>query len=287
MSRKFALWSIPVALLVFLLKLLAWKMTGSVALLSDALESTVNVIAAGLAYYAVRLADKPADSRHPYGHTKAEYLSAVAEGVMILIAALLVIREAVAALPNPHIEDAPMLGIGVNVIAAIINGLWAYALLRVGRRNRSPALQASARHIFTDVLTSAGVVVGVILALATGWLILDPILAILVALNILLEGWHVISESVDGLMDASIDSDTRAEVERIIAREMGSALEFHDLKARFSGAILFAEFHLVVRQDMSVRQAHDICDRIEHVLETKFPGSSFSIHVEPEAERKT
>ncbi|MDP2520593.1 cation diffusion facilitator family transporter [Shimia thalassica] len=287
MSRKFALWSIPVALLVFLLKLLAWRMTGSVALLSDALESTVNVIAAGLAYYAVRLADKPADSRHPFGHTKAEYLSAVAEGVMILFAALLVIREAIAALPNPHIEDAPMLGIGVNIVAAIINGLWAYALLRVGRRNRSPALLASARHILTDVLTSAGVVVGVILASATGWLILDPILAILVALNILREGWHVISESVDGLMDASIDAVTRAEVESLIAREMAGALEFHDLKARFSGAILFAEFHLVVGQNMSVGRAHDICDRIEHALETKFPGSSFTIHVEPETERKT
>lgn len=287
MSRKFALWSIPVALLVFLLKLLAWRMTGSVALLSDALESTVNVIAAGLAYYAVRLADKPADSRHPFGHTKAEYLSAVAEGVMILFAALLVIREAIAALPNPHIEDAPMLGIGVNIVAAIINGLWAYALLRVGRRNRSPALLASARHILTDVLTSAGVVVGVILASATGWLILDPILAILVALNILREGWHVISESVDGLMDASIEAVTRAEVESIIAREMAGALEFHDLKARFSGAILFAEFHLVVGQNMSVGRAHDICDRIEHALETKFPGSSFTIHVEPESERKT
>ncbi|MBM1558590.1 cation transporter [Sulfitobacter mediterraneus] len=286
MSRKFALWSIPVALLVFLLKLLAWKMTGSVALLSDALESTVNVIAAGLAYYAVRLADKPADSRHPYGHTKAEYLSAVAEGVMILIAALLVIREAVAALPNPHIEDAPMLGIGVNVIAAIINGLWAYALLRVGRRNRSPALQASARHIFTDVLTSAGVVVGVILALATGWLILDPILAILVALNILREGWHVISESVDGLMDASINSDTRAEVKRIIEQEMDGALQFHDLRARSSGAVLFAEFHLVVGCDMAVGDAHDICDRIEKALETQFPGSSFTIHLEPDTELK-
>lgn len=286
MSRKFAFWSIPVALLVFLLKLLAWKMTGSVALLSDALESTVNVIAAGLAFYAIRLGEKPADARHPFGHTKAEYLSAVAEGVMILIAAGLVLREAITALPNPHIEDAPMLGIGINIIAAIVNGIWAYTLLRVGRRNRSPALQASARHIFTDVLTSAGVVVGVILALATGWLILDPILAILVALNILREGWHVISESVDGLMDASIDDETRAEVESIIQREMGEALQFHDLRVRLSGAVLFGEFHLVVAKEMSVGQAHDICDGIEKSLETKFPGSAFTIHLEPDTELK-
>lgn len=287
MSRKFAFWSIPVALLVFFLKLLAWKMTGSVALLSDALESTVNVIAAGLAYYAIRLAEKPADARHPFGHTKAEYLSAVAEGAMILIAAGLVLREAIAALPNPHIEDTPMLGIGINIIAAIVNGIWAYALLRVGRRNRSPALQASARHIFTDVLTSAGVVVGVILALATGWLILDPILAILVALNILREGWHVISESVDGLMDASIDDETRAEIVSIIQREMGEALQFHDLRVRSSGAVLFGEFHLVVSKEMPVGQAHDICDTIEKSLEAKFSGSTFTIHLEPDTEIKT
>jgi cation diffusion facilitator family transporter len=286
-SRKFAFWSIPVALLVFLLKLLAWQMTGSVALLSDALESTVNVIAAGLAFYAVRLAEKPADARHPYGHTKAEYLSAVAEGVMILIAAFLVLREAIAALPNPDIDDAPMLGIGVNIFAAIVNGIWAYALLRVGRRNRSPALQASARHIFTDVLTSVGVVVGVILALATGWLILDPILAILVALNILREGWQVISESVDGLMDASIDGETRSEIESTIQREMGEALQYHDLRARSSGAVLFGEFHLVVAKEMPVGQAHDICDGIEDALEAQFPGSSFTIHLEPDSELKT
>ena len=273
--------------IVFLLKLLAWKMTGSVALLSDALESTVNVIAAGLAFYAISLAEKPADARHPFGHTKAEYLSAVAEGVMILIAAGLVLREAIAALPNPHIEDAPILGVGVNIIAAIVNGIWACTLLRVGRRNRSPALQASARHIFTDVLTSAGVVVGVILALATGWLILDPILAILVALNILREGWHVISESVDGLMDASIDDETRAEIVSIIQREMGEALQYHDLRARSSGAVLLGEFHLVVGHEMPVGQAHDICDGIEGALEIKFPGSSFTIHLEPDTEFKT
>lgn len=286
MSRRFAFWSIPVALLVFLLKLLAWKMTGSVALLSDALESIVNVIAAGLAYYAIRLAEKPADARHPFGHTKAEYLSAVAEGLMILIAALLVLREAIAGLPNPHIEDAPMLGIGINIVAAAFNGFWAFALLLVGRRNRSPALQASARHIFTDVLTSAGVVVGVVLAWATGWLILDPILAILVALNILREGWHVISENVDGLMDASIDSDTRAEVERIIQHNMGGALQFHDLRARSSGTVLFGEFHLVVAKEIPVGRAHDICDGIEDALEAQFPGSSFTIHLEPESELK-
>lgn len=284
MSHKFAFWSIPVAVVVLMLKLLAWKLTGSVALLSDAFESTVNVIAAAMAFYAVRLAAKPPDSRHPFGHKKAEYLSAVAEGIMIVIAALLVLREAIAALPDPQIAAAPAPGLAVNVIAACINGAWAMTLLRVARRNRSPALAASARHILSDVLTSVGVVLGLILALLTGWLILDPLLAIVVAVNILREGWRVVSESVDGLMDATIAPDVQEEIEGIIRSEMHGALQFHDLRARASGSILFAEFHLVVAKNMSVGQAHDICDRIEEALDRAFPGSDFLIHLEPESE---
>lgn len=284
MSRRFAFWSIPVALVVFGLKLLAWHLTGSVAFLSDALETTVNVIAAMLAYYALRVADKPADEGHPFGHSKAEYLSAVAEGTMIVVAALFVMREAIAALPHPQLDDTPMLGIVISLVAAGLNAIWATVLMRVGRKARSPALSASARHILSDVMTSIGVVVGIGLALATGWHILDPILALLVALHILREGWRVISSSVDGLMDGAVDGDTHAEIEAIIRREMQGALQYHDLRTRSSGAVLFCEFHLVVDQMMAVGAAHDICDRIEDALITRFPGSSFTIHLEPDTE---
>ncbi|WP_197918993.1 cation diffusion facilitator family transporter [Thiosulfatihalobacter marinus] len=284
MPHKFALWSIPVAIVVFLLKLLAWQWTGSVALLSDALESIVNVVAAMIAFYAVRLSAKPADDGHPFGHSKAEYLSAVAEGAMILLAAALVLREAIAALPDPSLSEAPMAGIVINMVAAAMNGAWAMVLIRVGRANRSPALVASARHILTDVLTSVGVVVGLFLALATGWLILDPILAILVALNILREGWGLLKESVDGLMDGSVNDAELQAIEAAVSQASKDALQVHDLRARRSGPVVFVELHLVVPKAMSVGAAHDICDRIEAAVEHALPAARTTVHVEPESE---
>ncbi|WP_371415321.1 cation diffusion facilitator family transporter [Ruegeria sp. AD91A] len=286
MTQKFALWSIPISIAVLALKLLAWWLTGSVALLSDAMESTVNVVAALLAFFAVRVASKPPDENHPFGHKKAEYLSAVVEGVLIVLAAFLIIREAVLALPDPHLEDAPLLGIVINIIATGVNGVWAYLLLKIGRREGSPALQASSRHIFTDVITSIGVVVGLLLALVTGWLILDPILAILVALNILWEGWKVIRASVDGLMDVSLSDYDLQVVSSTIENNMGAALECHDLKGRRSANIIFVEFHLVVDGAMSVSAAHDICNEVELALERVYPGSVFVIHLEPDDELK-
>ncbi|NOD62151.1 MULTISPECIES: cation diffusion facilitator family transporter [unclassified Ruegeria] len=286
MTQKIALWSIPISIAVLALKLLAWWLTGSVALLSDAMESTVNVVAALLAYFAVRIANIPPDENHPFGHKKAEYLSAVAEGVLIVLAAFLIIREAVLALPNPHLEDAPLLGIVVNVIATGVNGAWAYLLLKTGRREGSPALEASARHIFTDVMTSVGVIAGLILALATGWLILDPILAILVALNILWEGWKVIRSSVDGLMDVTLSDHDLQTVSNAIEANLGAALEYHDLKGRRSANVIFVEFHLVVDGTMPVSAAHDICNDIEEELDRLYPGSVFVIHLEPDDELK-
>ncbi|SDX62201.1 cation diffusion facilitator family transporter [Ruegeria halocynthiae] len=286
MTQKIAFWTIPISLAVLALKLLAWWLTGSVALLSDAMESTVNVVAALLAYFAVRISNIPPDKNHPFGHKKAEYLSAVAEGVLIVLAAFLIIREAVLALPNPHLEDAPLLGIAVNVIATGVNGAWAYLLLKIGRREGSPALEASSRHVFTDVMTSVGVISGLILALATGWLILDPILAILVALNILWEGWKVIRASVDGLMDVTLSDHDLQTVSDAIEANLGAALEYHDLKGRRSANVIFVEFHLVVDGTMPVSAAHDICNDIEEELELLYPGSVFVIHLEPDDELK-
>ncbi len=284
MAQKFAFWSIPVALVVLLLKVLAWQLTGSVAMLSDAIETVVNVVAALVAFFAVRLANKPADRRHPFGHRKAEYLSAVAEGALIIIAALLILHEALGALSAPQLEDTPALGIAVNILATAINGGWAYLLLRAAREHQSPALAASSKHVFSDVLTSFGVIGGLVLAVVTGWLILDPLLAILVALNILWEGWKVIRSSVDGLMDVSLTEQELNEIGTVIDAQMDGALEYHDLKGRRSGKSLFAEFHLVVDGSMSVNAAHDICDRIELALIAAHPESTFLIHLEPDSE---
>lgn len=284
--RRLAAWSIPVAIGVMGLKYLAFALTGSVALYSDALESIVNVIAAFGAWWAIRVSFLPADDNHPYGHHKAEYISAVVEGVLITLAALLIVREAWSALQTPRTLDEPWLGLGINLIASIINCCWATMLIRVGRRYRSPALEADGKHIMTDVFTSFGVLAGLIGALVTGWAILDPLLAILVAINILWHGWHVINSSVQGLMDMGVEPAEEIRIRDVISANAGGAIEVHDLKTRIAGRVTFVEFHLVVAADMSVGDAHLICDRIEDALKAEWSSTRVVIHVEPENEAK-
>jgi cation diffusion facilitator family transporter len=283
---RLAAWSIAVALAVLALKTAAWWVTGSVALFSDALESVVNVIAAGIALYAIRVSQRPADAGHPFGHHKAEYLSAVIEGAMIIVAALLIFSEAFAALIEPSPLGQPVLGLGVNVLAGVLNGAWAFLLVRTGRAERSPALVADGRHLYADVVTSLGVIFGLLLALATGFSILDPLLAVAVGLHILREGWKLLNTSVQGLMDRALDEGEIAEVRAVINANAKGALEYHDLKTREAGRARFVEFHLVVPEGMSVGDAHDICDRIEDALKRALPGSRVVIHIEPEGEAK-
>lgn len=282
--RRLALFGIPLAFGVMGLKLCAWWVTGSVALLSDALESTVNVIAAFLTYFVIRYAQKPADDDHPYGHHKAEYLSAVLEGVLIVVAALLIIREAIPALQNPTLPDAPFLGLAINGLAAVINAAWATLLIRVGRSHRSPALSADGQHIMSDVVTSAGVIVGLLLVLATGYAILDPVLAILVALNIIWQGWKVIAQSVAGLMDVAVSPEESEAIRQAIKENSEGSLGVHYLRSRRAGAATFVAFDLVVPSKMSVRDAHVICDRLEMAVHKAVPGTRVTIHVEPENE---
>lgn len=279
------MWSIAVAIGVMALKLAAWHVTGSVALLSDGLESTVNVIAALIAYFAISYAQKPADAEHPFGHSKAEYFSAVIEGVLIVVAALLIAQQAFSALAAPALPEAPALGLGINMLAAAINGMWAWLLVRAGREHRSPALAADGRHLFTDVVTSLGVFAGLLAALATGYAILDPLLAIGVACNILWEGWKVISSSVDGLMDRAVDPADEAAIRDAIARNAGGSVDVHDLKTRQAGRVTFVDFHMVVPAGMTVAASHDICDRMEEAIRAAIPGARITIHVEPEGVR--
>lgn len=284
--QRLAAWTIPVAIGVMALKYLAYLLTGSVALYSDALESIVNVIASIGAWWAISVSIKPADGNHPYGHHKAEYLSAVVEGVLIVVAALLIFREAWSALDNPRSFDEPWLGLGINFVAAVINMFWASLLIRNGRLHKSPALLADGRHIMTDVVTSAGVLIGLIGAIITGWAILDPLLAIIVALNILWQGWHVINSSVQGLMDVGVEPIEEMHIRDIISANAAGAIEVHELKTRIAGRMTFIEFHLVVAADMTVGESHIICDRIEDALQEKIQNACIVIHVEPEDEAK-
>ncbi|MGQ0672084.1 MAG: cation diffusion facilitator family transporter [Hyphomicrobium sp.] len=285
--RTVALASIAVAVAVMALKYLAYRWTGSAALYSDALESIVNVLTAVAAFVAVRISAQPPDRRHPFGHHKAEYFSAVLEGVLIVVAAVLILREAWDAVQHPRTLEDPAAGLMVNAVASALNGTWAYYLIKRGRAWRSPALVADGWHLFTDVATSAGVIAGLVLATATGWSILDPLLAAVVAANILWAGGHIVTQSMSGLLDESVGAEIEARIREAIRAGGGGALQAHDIRTRHAGAATFIEFHLVVPGDMTVYEAHAICDRIEAALREEIAGSDVSIHVEPEHKAKS
>lgn len=285
-TLRIACGSIVVGLLVLALKLLAWWLTGSVALLSDALESTVNVATAIAALIAIRVAARPADSGHPYGHHKAEFFSAVLEGVMIIVAALLIMREAWLGFRQPPLLDQPYGGMAINALAGVLNAVWCRVLISRGRALKSPALVADGKHLLTDVFSSAGVLIGVTLAVLTGWTVLDPILAGLVGLNILWSGWKVTASSVSGLMDEAVSDDTLEKIRAIISDKATGAIEAHDLRTRHAGKVTFIDFHLVVDGQTTVDEAHDICDRIEQSLRAMLDEAQITIHVEPEHKAK-
>lgn len=288
MSRtvRFAIGSVVIAALVLALKLGAWALTGSVALLADALESVVNVAAAIAALVAVHYSAMPADANHPYGHTKAEYFSAVLEGALIVIAAVAILHEAWGAWRVPRALEQPGLGLMVSAFATGINAAWAVLLFRQGRRGRSPALLADARHLVADVVTSFGVISGVGLVALTGILWIDPLLAALTALNILWSGGRLVRESVGGLMDEAVEPGLLARIRGAVSTHAEGAIEAHDLRTRHAGRLTFIEFHLVVPGTMTVDAAHAICDRVEAALKAEIEGAIITIHVEPEGKAK-
>jgi cation diffusion facilitator family transporter len=285
-ASSLALGSIAVGLVVLGLEAAAYWYTGSIALYSDALESTINVIAAVVAYGALRLSAKPADANHPYGHQKIEYIAAVFEGALILLAAVAVFHAAYNAYKAPQAVTLEPFGIGLNILASLINGGWCALLLTRGKALRSPALVADGRHLLSDVVSSLGVLVALMLALATGLSWLDPLLACLVALNILWSGWSLMQTSFSGLMDEAAPTDEVERIRAVISANADGAIEAHDLRTRHAGRLTFVEFHLVVPADMRVDHAHDICDRIEAALRHEIEGASITIHVEPENKAK-
>jgi cation diffusion facilitator family transporter len=278
--------SLVVGLIVLGLKFLAWYITGSIALYSDALESIVNVVTAVVALIAVRLAQKPADAALPYGYHKAEYFSAVIVGVMIIVAAILILREAYFGFLSPEPLEAPTQGLIISAVATVINVVWAQVLIRHGRKARSPAIEADGKHLMTDVVSTIGVLVGLGLVILTGWAVLDAILAALVALNILWSGWAVIRQSVGGLMDIAVPPDTQKTIREVIATNAEGAIEAHDIRTRQAGKMTFIDFHLVVPGAMSVDAAHAICDAIEGKLRDAVEDVQITIHVEPENKAK-
>jgi len=284
--------SLVVAVVVFGLKWLAYALTGSVALYSDALESIVNIVAAGAALIAVSVSRRPADRKHPYGHTKAEYFSAVLEGVLIVLAALAIVREAWPRLLVPEPIAGLSTGLLISLGASAINTALGWFLIRSGRKRRSPAVIADGQHILTDVLTSVGVLLGIGLAWLSGWWVLDPLLAIAVAFNILWVGWRLVRDSVGGLMDESVSEAELADIRNTLNHTLeglaseGRVLEIHDLRTRRAGPRTFVEFHLVVPGHTSVEQAHQICDRLENALQASMDGVTATIHVEPDHKAK-
>ena len=284
--RSLAQGSIVVGFAVLGLKYVAYHLTGSVALLSDAIESIVNVVTAIVALMAISLSAKPADEEHPYGHHKAEYFSAVLEGVLIVLAAILILREAYASYLAPRALDAPWLGLAVNGLATALNAIWAWVLIRFGRSRRSPALVADGRHLLTDVVSSVGVLGGVGVAAILNIPILDPILAALVALNILWAGWGLMKESLSGLMDESSPPMTLLAIKKIISTQSGGAIEAHDLRTRRAGRMTFIDFHLVVPGTTTVSAAHEICDTLEVAIREEIGEALITIHVEPDDKAK-
>jgi cation diffusion facilitator family transporter len=279
--QRYAWMSIFTALATILLKSLAWWLTGSVGLLSDALESGVNLAGALMALAMLTLAAMPADDNHPYGHGKAEYFSSAFEGLLIVLAAISIVYAAIVRLLDPRALEAIGIGLLVAVIASALNLATARILLSVGRDHRSVSLEADAHHLLTDVWTSAGVVLGVGLVWLTGWLWLDPFIAILVAANILHTGWQLLRRSADGLMDVALPAETLGVIEEVLNSFRAEGIAFHALRTRQAGARAFASLHVLVPGDWTVRRGHDYADRIEADLRAAVPYLQVTTHLEP------
>ncbi len=274
--------SIAVALATIALKTGAWWVSDSVSLLSDALESLVNLAGAMFALAMVTVAARPPDDDHPYGHHKAEYFSSGFEGVLIFAAALGIIWAAVQRLLNPQPLDAVGLGIVLSVISSAMNGALAYSMLRKAREVRSMALEADARHLYTDVWTSAGVVLGLLAVMATGWLWLDGVLAIAVALNILREGVSLMRRSADGLMDQALDSQARAQIDEVLAGFAHSnTLRFDHIVTRQAGQRRFVDLHMHMPAAWSLGRAAAVRTSVEQALMSAVPGLRATIQLLP------
>ena len=280
-AQRFALLSIAAAIVTIGMKTTAWKLTGSVGLLSDAVESIVNLLAALVAFWALRVASQPPDAEHPFGHSKAEYLASAFEGIAILGAAIAIAITAWRRIADPQPLDNVGVGLAISVGASAVNGAVAFVLLRAGRRLDSITLRSDAHHLLTDVWTSGGVLLGILVVKLTGWLVLDPLVALAVATNIVWMAGRILIETAQGLLDRTIPEAEQKQLDDVLARFQGDGVEVHAVRARQAGPVRFIDMHVLVPGSWSVQRGHDLCESIESEVKALFLRASVMTHLEP------
>ena len=278
---RYAWLSICAAIVTITLKTSAWALTGSVGLLSDAAESTVNLVAAVVALIALKVAARPASERFLYGRAKAEYFSAAVEGAMIFVAAAVILVTAVERFINPRPLENIGWGLAIIVVASVLNGLVALVLIRVGRRHRSITLRADGKHLMTDVVTSAGVLLGVGLVVVTGWERLDALVAFAVGVNIIVTGIGLITEYVSGLLDKALPEDDHEVITEILRRRTDGTITFHGLQTREAGQQKYMNVHVLVPDEWTVKIGHDYIEDLEQELCAALPDLTVLTHLEP------
>ena len=280
-ARSYAVLSIGAAVVTIALKFGAYRLTNSVGLLSDAIESLVNLVAAVVAFWALTVAAKPPDAGHAFGHSKAEYFSSALEGTLIIIAAASIAVAAGERLFHPQPLEQIGLGLAIATIAAVVNGGVGFILLKAGRRLRSITLRADAHHLFTDVWTSVGVVVGILLVKLTGWLVLDAIVAMIVAANIVWAGVRLLRETGSELLDAALPAQEQDVIALVLSEHRTQGIQFHALRTRVAGSRRFVSLHVLVPGAWTVQRGHDLCEVIELAISAALPGTHVTTHLEP------
>lgn len=279
--RFYMILSILAALFTMGVKFTGYFLTGSVGLFSDAAESIVNLVAALVGLWALTLAARPPDEDHTYGHTKSEYFSSGVEGALIFVAAIVIVVEAIPHLMHPEPIQQAWLGLSFSVLGAVVNGVLAWFMLQAGKQQRSVTLQADARHLYTDVYTTVGVLVGIVLVTVTGWYILDPIIGLIVAVNVLWTGVKLLRQTGLGLMDTALPKEDMSQIQSVLDRYRAQGIEFHAIRSRGAGSRRFVSFHVIVPGNWTVLKGHSMCEEIELAMVHMLPESTVFTHLEP------
>ncbi|WP_239256775.1 cation diffusion facilitator family transporter [Listeria ilorinensis] len=270
---------------IVVLKLVVGFLTGSVAVISEGIHSSMDFFASVITFFSIRIAERPADEDHPYGHGKAENIAGTIETLLIFVAGIWIIIESINKFTNPHEIKFPALGIAVMLFGALINIIISRIINRAAEKANSVAMKSNALHLFTDVFTSLGIAASLLLVHLTGWLWLDPVIAIMTAIYIMFEAWKLLKESFPPLMDERLSRKEEEEIKRIILAHKEAFIEFHDFRTRRAGAEEYIDFHLVVPSELTIEKAHHLCDEIESEISRYYAKAHVLIHLEPEEER--